>query len=323
MEKQLTMNLERIEAQEVEWLWYPYIPRGKLTILQGDPGEGKTMILVGIISALSKGAPIFNQALGSEPASTIYQTAEDGLADTIKPRLLAADADCSKVFVICENDNDYLTFTDDRIEQAIRETGAKLFILDPWQAFLGDNVDMHRANSVRPAFRKLSDVAARTGCAILLVGHMNKMQGVKGMYRGLGSIDIAGSARSILLVSRPQKNKEEVYLAQIKSNLAEKGPCVVFTIEDMKAIFRGTSELDAEKLLNGESGTVEPRSSKTIQAIEKLQELFEEGDEILSKEIYELFAEMDISHRTVDIAKQELGIRSVKQGDRWYWSGRK
>ena len=158
------INMGEVARQEVDWLYYPYLPFGKISIVQGDPGEGKTLLMMAIIARLSRGEPLFSEAFGREPMACIYQTAEDGLGDTIKPRLEDAGADCSRVFVVNE-DKAALTFTDTRIEDAITATGARLLILDPLQAYLGAQVDMHRANEVRPAFHALAGIAQRTGCA--------------------------------------------------------------------------------------------------------------------------------------------------------------
>lgn len=188
------IKMTDIETQEVHWLWDPYIPFGKITIVQGDPGEGKTHFILAVASALTNGEPLLNSERLS-PMTVIYQTTEDGLADTIKPRLEMMNADCDKVIVIDES-TQALSLSDERIEQAIKETGAKLLILDPLQAYLGADVDMHRANEIRPIFHALGLVAERTGCAIVIIGHMNKGGGKSG-YRGLGSIDITAAARSV------------------------------------------------------------------------------------------------------------------------------
>ena len=139
-----------VEQTEVDWLWYPYIPFGKLTIVQGNPGEGKTFFAVQLAAACTN-QKFLPDMEPFEPFNMIFQTAEDGLGDTVKPRLVSSGADLQRVLVIDDSDNP-LTLTDDRIEKAIRENNAKLMVIDPLQAFLGANVDMNRANEVRPSF---------------------------------------------------------------------------------------------------------------------------------------------------------------------------
>ena len=316
-EKLKLIRLADVETQEVSWLWYPYLPKGKVSMIQGDPGEGKTMLALSLIARLTTGAPLPEQAEGCPPLTVIYQTAEDGLADTIKPRLEKAGADCSRVVVIDESAG-CLSLSDERIEQAIVKTGAQLFVLDPLQAYLGAHVDMHRANEVRPAFRGLANAAERTHCAIVAIGHMNKMQGAKGMYRGLGSIDIAAICRSILYVGRSKDDEEKRYMAHLKSSLAPVGQSIVFTAGDTLR-FIGTSPITAEKLLNGGGFGGEFAATKTECAVEALLRLLG-GGEIPCSEVYEYCEELGISGRTVDKAKRELGVKSVKRGSRWYWS---
>ena len=186
------INMQDIEVEAVEWLIYPLIPYGKITIIQGDPGEGKTTLVLQIIARLTKGESIMDEE-AKEPINVIYQTAEDGLGDTIKPRLLSAEADCSRVLVIDDKDKQ-LTMSDVRLEQAIVETNAKLVVLDPIQGFLGSDVDMHRANEIRPIMKHIAELAEKYKCAIILIGHMNKCSTGKSAYRGLGSIDLASGA---------------------------------------------------------------------------------------------------------------------------------
>lgn len=193
----VTFNLIQTE---VDWLWYPYIPFGKLTIIQGNPGEGKTFFAMQLAAACTN-QKFLPEMEPFEPFNMIFQTAEDGLGDTVKPRLLSAEANLDRVLVIDDAENP-LTLADDRIEKAIRENNAKLMIIDPLQAFLGANVDMNRANEVRPIFRKLADIAQATGCAVVMIGHLNKASGAQSTYRGLGSIDITAVVRSLLFVGR-------------------------------------------------------------------------------------------------------------------------
>jgi predicted ATP-dependent serine protease len=169
------INMNEVQSEPVRWLWYPYIPYGKITLVQGDPGDGKTTFVLAVAALLTNGTPM-PETEPTEiitPQTVIYQTAEDGLADTIKPRLVNIGADCSKVIVINESETP-LSFSDNRIEQAIVTTQARLLILDPLQAYLGADVDMHRANEVCPSFKALAGVAEKTGCAVLIIGHMNK-----------------------------------------------------------------------------------------------------------------------------------------------------
>ena len=223
------ISMDEIRTEEVKWLWYPYIPLGKLTIVQGDPGEGKTTFVLAVIAALTTGEPLPECGSAAAAMNVIYQTAEDGLADTIKPRLESAGADCSRVLVIDESRRE-LTLCDERLEQAIRETGARLIVLDPLQAYLGSDVDMHRANEVRPVLKRISAIAERTQCAVILVGHMNKAQGLKSGYRGLGSIDFRASARSVLLVGRLKSSDTLRVVAQDKNSLAPEGPSIAFEL---------------------------------------------------------------------------------------------
>ncbi|HBU12928.1 MAG TPA: hypothetical protein DEB31_09475, partial [Clostridiales bacterium] len=131
-----------------------------------------------MVAALTTGTPLSEAPNELPPINVIYQTAEDGLADTIKPRLMSLGADCSRVMVIDETEHE-LTMRDKRLEIAIKKTGAKLLILDPIQAYLGGSIDMYRANEVRPVIKQISLMAERTGCAVIMIGHINKAQGMK------------------------------------------------------------------------------------------------------------------------------------------------
>lgn len=131
------IHMDQVEVEEIKWLFYPFIPYGKVTIIQGDPGEGKTTVVLQIIAKLTKGEAILSETSEGKseetgvPINVIYQTAEDGLGDTIKPRLLAAGADCSRVLVIDDQDQP-LTMVDARLEEAIIQTKARLVVLDPF-----------------------------------------------------------------------------------------------------------------------------------------------------------------------------------------------
>lgn len=302
-----------ITAEEVKWLWYPYIPLGKLTIIQGDPGEGKTTFVLAVIAALTKGEALPECEEAAEPMSVIYQTAEDGLADTIKPRLESAGADCSRVLVIDESARE-LTLCDERLEQAVKETGAQLIVLDPLQAYLGGDVDMHRANEVRPVLKRVSAMAERTGCAVILIGHMNKAQGLKSGYRGLGSIDFRAAARSVLIVGRLKDTPNLRIVAQDKNSLAPEGHSIAFELDaELGFQWKGYCDSTVDDVLSG-TGRVQ---TKTMLMEEELRQML--AGIVSADEVLRRANELGVSERTLMIAKKNLGIISEKQGDRWYW----
>lgn len=300
-----------VESKKIEWLWYPYIPYGKITIIQGDPGEGKTTVVLSIISALSKGEPLPFTDKGFKAVS-IYQNAEDDNSDTIKPRLEVHKANCENVCFI-EKEDGLLFMDDDSIEQAIRKSNAKLLVLDPIQAYIGDNVDMNRANVIQPRMTKLKETAEKTGCAIVLIGHMNKNSGGKANYRNLGSIDISAAARSVLLVAKQNKSSDIKVLAQLKNNLAPLGTSLSFRFKDGKVEWLSECELTVDELLSG-AGI----ANKLSIAEDFLSAKLEDGM-LLAKEIFDEASELGIGDRTLRKAKANLDVQSIKKDGLWYW----
>lgn len=305
------IHMEDVVSKEVEWLWYPYIPYGKITIIEGDPGEGKTTLVLKLAAALSRGLPLpCDDDKEYEPIHIIYQTAEDGIEDTIKPRLVKAGADCSMIRVIDETDKE-LSMTDDRLEQAIIETGARLIILDPIQAYIGATVDMHRANEIRPVLKHLGIIAEKHNCAIILIGHMNKASGSKSTYRGLGSIDIQATARSVLLVARLRDKPNIRIMAHNKSSLAPTGDAIGFEMtEDNGMVCIGPYDITIDELLSGNEG----RGKKKLDIAENfIKEYFGTNKVIPSNEIMMEAAKRSIKRNTLLSAKKKLGITSDKE----------
>lgn len=305
------IHMEDVVSKEVEWLWYPYIPYGKITIIEGDPGEGKTTLVLKLAAALSRGLPLpCDDDKEYEPIHIIYQTAEDGIEDTIKPRLEKAGADCSMIRVIDETDKE-LSMTDDRLEQAIIETKARLIILDPIQAYIGATVDMHRANKIRPVLKHLGIIAEKHNCAIILIGHMNKASGSKSTYRGLGSIDIQATARSVLLVARLRDKPNIRIMAHDKSSLAPAGDAIGFEMtEDNGMVCIGPYDITIDELLSGNEG----RGKKKLDIAENfIKEYFGSNKVIPSNEIMMEAAKRSIKRNTLLSAKKKLGITSDKE----------
>jgi len=297
------IRMSDVELTPVDWLWKPYLPFGKLSVLQGNPGEGKTYFAMHLAAACTNGKLLPNMER-MEPFNVIYQTAEDGLGDTVKPRLIEAGADLDRVLVIDDSDVQ-LTLSDERIEKAIIENNARLVIIDPIQAYLGADVDMNRANEVRPIFMRLGQVAQRTGCAILLIGHLNKAAGMQSLQRGLGSIDIAAAVRSVMFIGKLKHDPTMRILTHEKSSLAPPGASLAFSLGD-EGGFRWVGEYDitADEMLSG----IEPqRETKTQQAKDLICALLAGGKQMLSEDIDKAALERGIPGRTVRDAKRELG----------------
>ena len=294
---------EDIEQTSVEWLWFPYLPFGKLTIIQGNPGEGKTYFSMMLTAACTK-RKAFPNMEEIEPFNVIYQTAEDGMGDTIKLRLVEAGADLSRVMVI-DDTEEALTLSDDRIEKAICQNQVRLLIIDPVQAFIGADVDMNRANEVRPVFRKLGMIAEKTGCAIVLIGHLNKSSGTQSTYRGLGSIDIMAAVRSLLFIGKVKKDPTTRVLSHEKSSLAPPGETMAFKLGDKEG-FRwvGAYEISADDLLDGKEG--KPTETKLQRGTKLIYELLTDGNAVTIRELDERAKTEGISQRTMREARSRM-----------------
>ena len=308
------IKMSEIQSQEVAWLWFPFIPYGKLTIVQGDPGDGKTTLVLNIAAKLSKGEGLDSKMKLTEPLNVIYQSAEDGLADTVKPRLETAGANCENISVIDESIKS-LSMIDERLEEAVIRTKAKLLILDPIQAYLGGGMDMNRANEARDMTKKLATLAEKYQCAIVLVGHMNKAAGNKAAYRGMGSIDFFAVARSVLLVGRVEGEANIRAVVQIKNNLAAFGHPKAFELSEDGFHWLGDYEIIADEVLGG----IAPKANKLEQAKRLLRELAETKNAMQSNEIFNFAEERSISRRTLENAKKEMGIRAKRINNSWYW----
>ena len=310
------IRMSEVGTQAVEWLWEPYIPFGKVTIVQGNPGEGKTTFALRLAAACTTGGTLPGMK-PLPPFQVIYQTAEDGLGDTVKPRLMEAEADLDRVLVIDEAKRE-LTLSDERIEKAITQNGARLIILDPIQAYMGEKTDMNRANEVRPMFRRLADVAERTGCAVILIGHLNKAAGGQSAYRGLGSIDFRAAARSVLLIGRVKREPNVRVIVHDKSSLAPEGKPVAFCLDPETGFsWIGEYDITADELLSGAGGN---NATKTEQAERLILDLLADGKELASEDIEKAATEAGISARTVRAAKRNLDgrITSKRIGAAWY-----
>lgn len=330
--------LSDVVAQLVSWLWYPYIPLGKITLLEGDPGLGKTFLMLAIAAAITRGWPLLSQsgAPGDdlEPAAVLYMSAEDGLSDTLRPRLDAVGADVSRVHALTGyrstggdgKDIEGAVSLEDIpvIEQALEQTKAKLVIIDPLQAYLGAGVDMHRANEVRPLLSALGNLAEKHGCAIVCIRHLNKSVGGKALYAGLGSIDFTAAARSVLQVG---EHEGERFLAHVKSSLAPNGKSIRYELRDGAVNWLGVSDVTAEELRQVYTPRTDDHEGALEAAETWLKSFLSDGAQPASKVESEAKRE-GISGATLKRAKKSLGVISERQsaegearGDGlWVWA---
>lgn len=299
---------------KIDWLWYPYIPYGSVTIVQGDPGEGKSTMMLRLVALLTSGRKMPDGSGEGKARNVVYQAAEDGVSNVILPRLLDAGADCNKVMRILPKD-DWLSLDDSRFERAIRDIDAALLVIDPLQAFLTGDTDMQRANSVRSVMNGLSKIAEETNCAVVLIGHLNKNSGSRPIYRGLGSIDFAAAARSILVVERDAEDPQVRIIRQIKSSFAPAGKGYMFELSEENG-FQWLGEIG--ECGGVEAGTYVPKKSKKDLAKQYISELLSDGDRA-STEILNYIQRKGIGIRTAKQAKAEMNIDSYKDGNIWLW----
>jgi putative DNA primase/helicase len=309
-----------IPPQAVVFLWRPYIACGKLTLLEGDPGQGKSWIAAALATAGSRGQGLPGAAPFAPFRSLIF-TAEDGLADTLRPRLDLLGADCDAV-LLHDQPLD-LAQGDDfaEIEQALVEHRPRLVILDPIVAYLGAKTDAYRANEVRAILAPLARLADRHGCAMLAVRHLNKSRGTRSIYAGQGSIDFTAAARSVLLAGCGADDDAERALVHIKSNLAAVGPTLAYTIDEQGFRWAGASPLRASDLLAPEATGNDLSSLDEARAF--LRSLLGAGP-VATNEIWAAARQAGIAEHTLRRAKQLEGIAARRQGygpgGSWRWS---
>lgn len=316
------VKASEITPKEVRWLWYPYIPFGKVTLLQGDPGDGKSKLMLSLAALLSKGEllPFSDEEERNEPMTVIYQTTEDDADDTVVPRFNSAGGDGERLIFIKEDEKS-LTFGDNRIREAVANYNAKLLILDPMSSYIGGECSLNNANETRAEFNHLIAVAKDTGCAIVIIAHMNKAKDTSPLYRTNGSIDIAGAARSILAVTRTanKENPAERYLVQVKSNLAPIGSAILFEVADKGVNFLNEVELSAEDAFAATAPRMGRPNEREKAATDFIRSLLSGGRRLAADCEAKLEA-AGFKKSTYKKSKKKAGVRSVKEGFSWYWT---
>lgn len=317
--------LSDVRPERVTWLWDARIPRGKLTVLDGDPGLGKSTLSLDIAAHVSRGVPLPGSTEPSKAAGVVLLSAEDDLADTIRPRLDAAGANVSRVLAlrtIPGDDSMPPSIPDDLdlIEQAIERVQAALVVVDPLMAFLGADVDAHKDQGVRRALHRLSALAEDTGAAVLVVRHLNKAVGGNPLYRGGGSIGIVAAARAGLLVGRDPDDATRRVLASTKCNLAAEPESLSFHLEQhdeaSRVVWDGVSAHGAGMLLAESDGD----PSALDEAKEVVADILAAGP-VASPDLRRRALGEGVSERTMRRARSALGCVKRKAGmtGGWTW----
>ena len=309
------IRLSDIESTQTEWLWYPYIPLGKITLMTADPGTGKTFLALYLTSQVSTGRPFYGESAYREPAVAVYQTAEDGVADTIKPRLEPMRPKFENIFVFNE-ERESLSLSSEHIEEIMKELSPKLMIFDPLQAYLGAGVDMHRANEVRPVLGRIAHLAEKYKCAVIFIMHNSKSAQNSALLRSLGSVDIPAVARSMLvLANNPDKPGGKI-MCHEKSSLAAHGRSVLFEIAPQYGgiAFEGFSDLKADDVINSHRDVRKKSSAKLDDICDSLLELFGDSDRLEVSSIKDLCERLGCSHATLYRARNELQIENDSSG---------
>lgn len=215
-----------VEDEEARFILFPYLPEGQLTLIQGNPGDGKTAFACWFAALVSCG-----QAMGGlscEQGNILLLSVEDDMP-VLKKRYVASGGDVNRCFFVSNASG--LSFTSPEIEQYILEKKIRLVIFDPLQAFLGSKVDMNRANETRPVLAELKEMAQRNNCAVVIISHINKgnREGLA-IQRALGSMDIPGACRSVLHIGRWEEDQDQRLMIHVKSSNAKEGSSILFSI---------------------------------------------------------------------------------------------
>ncbi len=303
-----------VKATTVNWLWYPYIPIGKITIVAGDPGDGKSTMMMNLIAEFSKGGSMPDGTEIGRPSRVIYQCSEENAGDTIKPRFEMCGADCSKIGFINEEVHNGLTLDDERIGRMIAEFRPRLVVLDPIQAYLGTQADLTMMTKARKLMRRLSSWATINRCAIVLISHLNKSEGKRDLYRSLGSIDVVAAARSVIMVERDPEDWDLRIVRQVKNNLAPVGDDLVFSLTK-KDGFKWVGKNDGKKKQLKRPDL--PKNKHELAAI-LIEDALADGD-VESLKIQSVMKKYGIGSKTMQETKERLGVTSYRKMRKWYW----
>jgi len=327
-----------IETEKTEWIWPGFIPAGKITILAGDPGMGKSTILGDIISRVSKGT-FLPTGQRSVTGTSLIASAEDSAEDTIIPRLIACDANLRKVGVIrevredaAEGESKYLSFPRDieLLRNTLVTTGARVLVIDPLTAFIEKGADSYKDQDMRRILHPIEAIAQETGCAIIIIAHLNKREDASTLYRVGGTIGFIAAARSVLAVTRTPEDVRVLF--SLKANLSVRPTAMSYDIRQVRKTKTDRQTWKGESVINSSAirwlGEVDfdpfkkpdatPDGTALREACEFLTQLLSSG-QMDSEEIYTEAKQAGVSKTYVNKAKLNLGVTQQRRSGKWFW----
>lgn len=318
--KELFVDLNTIDPKEVEWLCEPFIPFSMITIMEGDPGVGKSFLAMQLAAQISIGGEL-PEGQKLDRGRVLYLSAEDDAAYTIRPRIDAMGGDPSRIRV----QGDFLSLDEKGLNALMREVRRKppdLLILDPLFAYVPSGQDMYKPNVIRQLLSFLKDIAETGETAVLIIRHLTKAKHDKAIYRGGGSMDVIGAARSAFLVCEHPNDSSTKLVVHIKHNIAKRGQTQsyeIFADDGGMATLNwlGPSDITIDDLISSEGGT--PKMSALDEEIQFLRVFLKNGP-VATTKVEKEAAARDISEKTLERARRSLGIVSKKKGKSWVLS---
>jgi hypothetical protein len=313
-----------VKPGRVEWLWKARIPRGMLSLCDGDPGNGKSTMSCDIAARVSRGwamPPESNDGPVTEAAGVLLLNGEDDPERTIRPRLDAAGADVKRIHILTgirlgadDERPPVLPYDLPLIENLIHAEAIALIVIDPFMAFLASDIDAHRDADVRRCFHCMKALAEKNGVAILIIRHLNKLSGGPAIYRGGGSIGITGAVRSAMVVGKDPQNPEHCVLTSVKSNLAPKPASLIYTHEPAGDVARigwvGETDLSADDILERPKREKQGTAERCAEAMRQLLT----GRDMETTKLTAALTAMGYSERTIERARGLVGVRGYRAG---------
>ena len=322
------VRLSDVRPESVSWVWPGRLAAGKVTLLVGDPGFGKSWLSLDVAARLSAGLDWPDGAASHAVCDVLLLSAEDGLADTIRPRLDLLGADVARVHhlpaVRCGDEERAVQLADaDAIERAIIATRAALVVIDPLSAYLG-KTDSHRDGEVRGLLAPLAAAAERTGAAVFGVMHLSKSSQRPAIYRASGSIAFAAAARIVLAVAVDPQQEDRRLVVPVKSNLSAPPAALAFTLADGRLTWESgeVSRIDVNALLAGPAPVDHGEQTDAEQVIAELIDNETEWP-LPAKQLFRAGADHGVKEQTMRRAARKLGLRARRVGfgekGRWVW----